>query len=102
MSGPYWAYYYYRSGEWKYYKPNGEIDFILDFVPKIHNVDTRCEGGDKILFGIIENIPLKYTDKVNTDKVYELQKISFPRAYETNTTMIPLNGKIHYEIEIDF
>ena len=90
------AYYYYRIGEWKYFKKNGELDFALDFVPKMHHIDTRCQGGDKMIFGIIETIPLDYWSKVDANKIYELQKISFTDSY-TTTTMIPLNGKIYYE-----
>jgi hypothetical protein len=99
MGGAFRAFYYYRIGKWKYFKKNGELDFVLDFVPKEHSVDTRCEGGDKMIFGIIENIPLEYWDRVTANKIYELQKISFSHSY-TITTMIPLNGKMYYETEI--
>jgi hypothetical protein len=101
MGGAFRAFYYYRIGKWKYFKKNGELDFILDFVPKEHFVDTRCEGGDKMIFGIVETIPLEYWDRVTANKIYELQKISFSDSYAI-TTMIPLNGKIYYETENDF
>lgn len=100
MGGAFRAFYYYRIGKWKYFKKNGDLDFVLDFVAKEHFVDTRCEGGDKMIFGIIENIPLEYWDRINADKIYELQKISFSDSY-VKTTMIPLNGKIYYETEND-
>ncbi|AXT19250.1 hypothetical protein D7030_13490 [Flavobacteriaceae bacterium AU392] len=95
------VFYYYRIGKWKYFKENGELDFTLDFVPKEHSVDTRCQGGDKMIFGIVENIPLEYWDRVTINKIYELQKISFSHSY-TISTMIPLNGKMYYETENDF
>lgn len=101
MGGVFRAFYYYRIGKWKYFKKNGELDFTLDFVPKEHFVDTRCEGGDKMIFGIVETIPLEYWDRVNANKIYELQKISNSNSYGT-TTMIPLNGRIYYEINDDF
>ena len=94
------AFYYYRIGKWKYFKKNGGLNFELNFVPKEHLVDTRCEGGDKMIFGIIEDIPLEYWDKVNANKIYELQKISFSDSY-VKTTMIPLNGKIYYETKTE-
>jgi hypothetical protein len=98
MGGGFRAFYYYRIGKWKYFKKNGELDFILDFVPKEHHVNTRCEGGDKMIFGIVDTIPLKYWDRVTANKIYELQKISYSDSYSI-TTMIPLNGKIYYETE---
>jgi hypothetical protein len=98
MGGEFRAFYYYRIGKWKYFKKNGELDFILDFVPKEHHVNTRCEGGDKMIFGIVDTIPLKYWDRVTANKIYELQKISYSDSYSI-TTMIPLNGKIYYETE---
>jgi len=100
MGGAFRAYYYYRFGEWKYFKKNGELDFVLDFIPKEHHVDTRCEGGDKMIFGIVENISLEYWNRITANKIFELQKISFSNSYAT-TTMIPLNGKIYYETEND-
>ncbi len=100
MGGAFRAFYYYRIGKWKYFKKNGELDFALDFVSKEHFVDTRCEGGDKMIFGIVESIPLEYWDRVTANKIYELQKISFSNSYAI-TTMIPLNGKIYYETEND-
>jgi len=101
MGGAFRVFYYYRIGKWKYFKKNGELDFALDFVPKEHSVDTRCEGGDKMIFGIVETIPLEYWNRVTANKIYELQKISFSDSFSI-TTMIPLNGKIYYEIENDF
>ncbi|MBZ9779899.1 hypothetical protein LB452_13300 [Psychroflexus sp. CAK8W] len=101
MGGGFRAFYYYRIGKWKYFKKNGELDFVLDFVPKEHFVDTRCEGGDKMIFGIVDTIPLEYWDIVTANKIYELQKISFSNSYAI-TTMIPLNGKIYFETENDF
>ncbi|MEZ4882932.1 MAG: hypothetical protein R2775_11290 [Flavobacteriaceae bacterium] len=98
MGGAFRAFYYYRIGEWKYFKKNGELDFALDFVPKMHHVDTRCEGGDNMIFGIVDTVPLNYWDKVDANKIYELQKISFTDSYAT-TTIIPLNGKIYYKTE---
>ena len=95
------VFYFYRDGQWKYFNKTGELKFMLNFVPREHSLDTRCEGGDKMIFGLIEKIPLKYMDKVTPDELYELQKVSFSDSYIT-TTMIPLNGKVFYEIKNDF
>lgn len=101
MGGAFRAFYYYRIGKWKYYKKNGELDFVLDFVPQEHFVDTRCEGGDKMTFGIVETIPMEYWERVSANKIFELQKIAFSNSYVI-TTMIPLNGKIYFETENEF
>jgi hypothetical protein len=93
--------YYYRTGEWKYFKKDGEIDFILEFKPEVHFVDTRCEGGDKMIFGLIKEIPLKFWSKVTPNKIFELQKISFTDSFLI-TTLTPLNGKIYIESEENF
>lgn len=95
------VFYFYRDGKWKYFNKTGELDFVLNFIPKEHSVETRCEGGDKMTFGLIETIPLKYISKVTPDRAYELQKISFSHSFVT-TTMIPINGKVFYETENDF
>ncbi len=92
------VYYYYRDGKWEYFTKNGDIDFILNFIPKEHIVDTRCEGGDKLTFGLVEDIPIKYNDRVTLDKVYELQKISVTYTDKSTTIMIPLNGKLYFDI----
>jgi hypothetical protein len=101
VSGLCRTHYYYRSGEWKYFKKDGEIDFILEFKPELHLVDTRCEGGDKMIFGLIKEVPLKFWSKVTPNKIFELQKISFTDTYVI-TTLTPLNGKIYIETESKF
>lgn len=95
------AFYYYRIGEWKYFDEQGVLDFSLDYVPTEHLVDTNCEGGDKLLFGVVKDIPLQLWGKITFDKIYELQKISFSKNSST-TTLIPLNGKLYYEVDMDF
>lgn len=95
------AFYYYRTGEWKYFDDQGVFDFSLNYVPTEHLVDTNCEGGDKLLFGVVKNIPLQLWGKITFDKIYELQKISFSNNSLT-TTLIPLNGKLFFEIARDF
>ena len=95
------AFYYYRTGEWKYFDEKGVFDFSLNYVPIEHLVDTNCEGGDKLLFGIVKDIPIELWGKITFDKIYELQKISFSKNYFI-TTLIPLNGKLYYEIDRDF
>ncbi|QWG09921.1 hypothetical protein [Flammeovirga kamogawensis] len=85
------TYYYYRVGEWKYYKKNGELDYELEFKPLNHVVDTNC-GDIEMKFGVIDKIPIKYLNKVTVDKVYELQKISY-----SEMTFTPLNRRIHIE-----
>lgn len=96
VGGVFRIFYHYRIGNWNYFAKNGALDFELEFTPKKHSIETRCENGDEILFGIVNTIPLRYWDKVTANKLYEMQKISYPNAYHT-TTFIPLNGKIYVE-----
>lgn len=91
-------FYHYKTGVWEFYDNNGETEFELEFIPKEHFIDTRCEGGDKMLFGIIEKVPFKYYDKVNSDLIYELQKVKYFESFK-NTIAIPLNGKVYITIE---
>ena len=58
------SFYYYREGLWKYYSKNGDLKYELIYTPTKLKVDTRCQGGDKLLFGLIKEIPLKYSDEL--------------------------------------
>src|SRR5690606_16386385 len=94
--GAFRALHCYRSGIWKIYDDEGKLKYELNFEPTELHIDTTCEGGDKLLFGIIKEIPLKYWGDLTSDKVYELQKI---RTENDNAIGIwtPLNGKIFIE-----
>jgi hypothetical protein len=87
-------FYYYRIGIWKYFDLNGTLACALEFKPKKLRVESRC-GGDALVFGLVETIPAKYAGNVSTDRLYELQKISFrDRDYDGWTTYTPLNGHL--------
>ncbi|WP_194768789.1 hypothetical protein [Tamlana sp. I1] len=86
-SGQCRSFYYYRSGLWKIYDENGELKYELTFEPTELHIDTTCMRGDKLLFGIIKEIPFKYKIDLTSDKIFELQRIE-------NWT--PLNGKIFF------
>jgi hypothetical protein len=96
------SFYYYRSGVWKFYNDKGDFEFEIDFEPERLHVKTRCQGGDTLIFGLVKSIPTKYSDKLTTDKIYEIQKIYF-RDKDSNgtTTYIPLNGKLLMEFSRD-
>ena len=98
MGGPEQTFYHYKTGIWEFYNDKGETDFELEFIPKEHFIDTRCDGGDKMLFGIIEKVPSEYYGKVNSDLIYELQKVEYNESYQ-NTIAIPLNGKVYITIK---
>ncbi|OCK41826.1 hypothetical protein BA195_13625 [Tenacibaculum soleae] len=87
-------FYHYKTGIWEFYNNKGETELKLEFIPKEHFIDTRCDGGDKMLFGIIEKVPSEYYGKVNSDLIYELQKVEYNESYQ-NTIAIPLNGKAY-------
>jgi hypothetical protein len=92
------SFYYYRSGTWRFYNDKGEFEFEIDFEPARLHVKTRCQGGDSLTFGLIKSIPIKYWDKLTTDKIYEVQKISFSdKDSNGTTTYTPLNGQLFME-----
>ncbi|MFC4267322.1 hypothetical protein [Polaribacter marinivivus] len=99
MGGLEQVFYYYKTGIWKFFNESGELEFELEFIPKNHNIETRCEGGEKMLFGIVEDIPLKYKGRVNAKLIFELQKIEYEDPY-VNTITTPLNGKVFVKTKI--
>lgn len=90
-------YYYYRTGLWKFYDTDGNISHELVFEPSEIHIDTNCEGGDNLLFGIVESIPLNYLDKVSADMIFESQKVKIKTENWTDI-FIPLNGKLFIEL----
>lgn len=96
FAGPCNQYYHYRSGIWKYYDDDGLLSYELEFVPSKIHIITSCEGGDDLLFGLVERIPLKYDNIVTTDTIVKHQKVEMD--HETGTiTMVPLNGRLYWE-----
>ena len=98
VGGPFRAFNYYRAGLWKIYDNSGELKYELNFEPTELHINTSCEGGDKLLFGIIKEIPLKYSGDLTSDKIFELQKIRNEDEYLTEI-WTPLNGQIFIEIK---
>lgn len=86
-------YYYYRSGLWKIYDENGDLKYEFTYEPTELHIETSCEGGDNLLFGIIKEIPIKYwLDNLTSEKIFELQKV-----YTEDEIWTPLNSKIFIE-----
>ncbi|WP_345003681.1 hypothetical protein [Snuella lapsa] len=96
VGGLFRAFIYYRTGLWKIYDDSGNLKYELTFEPTELHVNTTCEGGDKLLFGIIKEIPLKYWGDLTSDKIFELQKIRIKDDYSTEI-LTPLNGRIFIE-----
>ncbi len=95
-AGPCNQFYHYRTGIWRYYDDNGVLSYELEFVPtKIHIV-TNCEGGDDLLFGLVERIPIEYDDLVKTDTIVKHQKVEIDHEIGT-ILMVPLNGQLYWE-----
>tara|TARA_R110002167_G_C12396829_1_gene626487 strand:- start:52 stop:651 length:600 start_codon:yes stop_codon:yes gene_type:complete len=89
-------FHYYRTGLWKFYNDKGELNYELAFEPTKLQIDTTCEGGDKLLFGLIKEIPLKYLGDLTSDKIFEFQKIRTENEYSIGI-WTPLNGRIFIE-----
>tara|TARA_R110000764_G_scaffold6610_1_gene24544 strand:- start:4211 stop:4831 length:621 start_codon:yes stop_codon:yes gene_type:complete len=98
VGGLFRAFYYYRDGKWNYYNADGTLKYNLTFSPTELYVHTNCQGGDKLIFGLIKDVPLEFSHKIDADGIYKLQKT---KIYSDNliTTMIPLNGKVNIEVE---
>jgi len=55
MGGLERSFYNYKIGRWTYYLENGEVSAIGDYQMIKTHIDTRCEGGDSLFFGIIND-----------------------------------------------
>lgn len=98
VSGACREYYSYKDGLWKYYSEKGILEYEVEFTPSKLHVNTSCEGGDYVTFGIIRTIPLKYKGTLTPDKVFELQKVVLKEeaGYLTYT---PFNGEVYIRFE---
>lgn len=94
MSGPCRQYYSYRDGLWKYYLEDGTIAYELEFKPSRLHVNTNCEGGDTLIFGLITSVPLKYVELLTPEKVFELQKVVITDE-AGHLTYTSLNGEMY-------
>ncbi|TAI46950.1 hypothetical protein [Flagellimonas allohymeniacidonis] len=96
MGGACRSFYYYRAGPWKIYDGKGELKYELTFEPTELHIETTCEGGDKLLFGIIKEIPVKYWSDLTSEKIFELQRLRTEDEYAIGI-WTPLNGRIFVE-----
>jgi hypothetical protein len=94
MAGPCRNYYTYRYGLWKYYDESGTLEYEAEFIPSELHINTNCEGGDYVVFGLVKNIPLRYIASLTPDKVFELQKVAIDEEYVL-ITYTPLNGELY-------
>lgn len=53
FSGSCKQFYNFKIGKWKYLYPNGKTKAIGEYEIVNLHVDTNCEGGDDLLFGIL-------------------------------------------------
>ena len=101
MGGSCRSFYNYRAGNWKYYNKKGEFDFSVVYTPTSLHINTRCEEGDSLVYGLISDVPVEFVEKITADKIYELQKISVTDLYGGTTLFIPINGELKIEIKIN-
>ena len=95
-AGPCNQFYHYRTGIWKYYNDKGVLSYELEFVPTKIHIITNCEGGDDLLFGLVEHIPIEYDDIVTTDTIVKHQKVEIDHEIGT-ILVVPLNGQLYWE-----
>lgn len=41
--------YFYKTGQWTYYYPNGQIRAKGIYLNELHHIDTSCRGGDNVM-----------------------------------------------------
>ncbi|MDF9799241.1 hypothetical protein OKW21_004504 [Catalinimonas alkaloidigena] len=54
MGGPCTQFYHYKIGEWQYFDEHGKLSYEVKYEPKSLHIDTSCEGGDNLTYGLIE------------------------------------------------
>ncbi len=96
FSGACMQFYFYRDGLWKYYNDKGILIYEMEFEPSELHIETSCQGGDELIFGLVKNIPLKYSDIITPDLIYENQKVTIVEEYG-NAVLVPINGRLHWE-----
>ncbi len=90
-------FYYYRDGLWKIYDDQGKLKYELTFSPSEFHINTSCEGGDRLLFGIVKQIPLKYWGQLTSQELFQLQQLKITDDSFGPRTWVPLNGEIFIE-----
>ena len=96
FSGACRQFYFYRDGIWKYYNDKGILSYEMEFEPSELHIDTSCQGGDELIFGLVKNIPLKYVGIITPDLIYENQKIEMKEKFGT-VELVPINGQLYKE-----
>lgn len=94
IDGPCREYYSYKDGLWKYFNEKGGVEYEVEFLPTHLHVNTTCDGGDSLIFGLISAVPLKYSASLTPDTVFELQKVKVEDDFGI-MTYTPLNGVLY-------
>lgn len=96
FSGACMQFYFYRDGLWKFYNDKGILSYEMEFEPSELHIETSCQGGDVLIFGLVKNIPLKYSGIITPDLIYENQKVTIVEEYG-NAVLVPINGRLYWE-----
>jgi hypothetical protein len=93
------TYYHYKIGPWKYYDEQGKLRYQVTYQPDTLQVDTRCQDGDRVAFGLIKDYSrLNYLYKLSLDTLYALQKVKIEDEIGKGVTILtPLNGQLFLE-----
>lgn len=93
-------YYHYKSGIWKYYNEDGALKYELNYKPDTLHVNTNCEGGDKVIFGLIKDFSrLEYKYGLTPDEIFQLQKVEMENNSGDKTILIPISGELVFRYE---
>lgn len=104
MSGPCKEFYNFKIGIWKYYHPNGQIFAEGEYEVKPLKIDTSCQGGDNMPFGIINSNWQFFDSKGNQihpamESLLELESVFF---FEDSIIVIMHPDKEKEKIEVEY
>lgn len=101
MAGQCMTYYHYKIGDWKYYDSEGRLFYQVNYQPEELHVDTRCEDGDVVTYGLIKDPSyLKEVHKLSPDSIYALQEVVIEDEYRGVTILKPMDGKLVIDFKI--
>ena len=97
-------FYNYKLGEWKYYYPNGNKKANVIYQVKEFQIETSCEGGDKISFGKINLQESEFWNEAgksitpSTELINEMQTVVFNQGDYHSEVLSIIDEKVKLDI----
>ena len=99
-------FYNYKIGEWQYSYPNGIVKAVVEYKTANLKLDTSCEGGAKLKFGIIDLSKSTFYDEKgkevepSMDLISELQTVKYDMNEYQEIALAIKNHKIVININL--